>query len=192
MFYKFLSTHTSWLPHEPNIDTFNEPNPDISEIVLPRLAAVGGPREFAKYLHDHDLLQAVTYSNESEKKMLDQLLNQLVADGFPKDVIEMFNVLQLDTFNSTLQQFAREEEDIQHRNANNWLPMEAEYKFKLRPTVSYSDLRQFGFDHLCSPKSKQTTGYIRWLPKLCRLEDGNGMVDIGTYIYFVAVLLLLY
>lgn len=191
MQYKFLSTHTSWLPMEPTPDTFNESNLDVSEIVLPRLAAVGGVKEFAKYLSDNNLLQTVNYNSEDEQKMLEQLQNQLTADGFPKDVVDMFNVLQLDTFNSTLQQFAREEEDIQHRNSTNWLPLEKEYTFKLRPTIAYSDVRNFGFDHLSSRKSKQvkTSGFIRWLPKLPRLDNGNGIVDVGAYIYFVVVLL---
>lgn len=166
---------------EPNPETMNESNIDISEVVLPRLAAVGGASGFVKYLKDNNFVQDVSYNSSDETKMLEQLQNQLTADGFPKNVIDMFNVFELETFTSTLQQFAREQEDIQHRNATGWLPLEKEYTLKLRPTISCSDLRNFGFDHLINkPKQVKTSGIIRWLPKLPRLDNGYGIVDLGT------------
>ena len=195
MQYKFLPSHTVWLPAEPTPDTVtSETILNFSEIVLPRLAAVGGVQAFAAYLKEKKLIHDVNYTSDDELKMLDQLQNQLIADGYPKDVVNMFNVFQLESFNDVLQQFAKEEEDIQYRNSTNWIPLDKkQYKIRLRERATSSDLRCFGFDHLNSSKNKlKKTGYIRWLPSLPRTADGNGSIDVGTFMFFVSLLTLLY
>lgn len=190
MQYRFLSSHTIWLPRTPDLDASESAELFINEILIPRLASVGGIQAFAKSCSEKNMIQCVTYSNDNEKQMSEQLQNQLTADGYPKDIIALLNMCEIDSVNATLQRFINQDEDIRLRNDNNWLPMGKEYNLKLKTSLNGSDFQHIGFD----PYSKRTTkqdknvGYIRWLPNLPRLEDGT--VDIGEHTHLAFILLL--
>lgn len=186
MQYKFLASHRDWLPVEPApVDM--ESGMYFNHIIVPKFVAVGGIQEFAKYLLRKNLIQHVTYSSDTEKAMSIQLQNQLTADGYPPNVIEMFSIFQNDSINGMLEQFARQDDDIRQRSDNNWLPMSDSYQVKLKQSVKIADLQRFGYDGstACNPRDSRkvkSTGYIRWLHNL-PIDSTNGSLDIGTFIY---------
>lgn len=181
MKYKFLASHKDWLPAEPTgVDM--DSNMYFNHIVVPSFVDVGGIKAFAKYLHKEKLINMVTYSNDTEKSMSEELQNQLTAKGYPSNIIEKFHLFQTDSINGMLAQFARDDEDIRHRNDNNWLPMNDEYTLKLKDSVKMTDLQRFGFDGTTAinPRKPKSTGHIRWLRGLPTIAD-TGAVDIGAF-----------
>ena len=178
MQYRFLSGHT-WLPIRPTPTETAVESLFVNDVLIPRLASVGGVQSFANYCKDQGMVNSVTYNTESEKLMSIQLQNQLTADGYPKDIIELLHMCEADTVNSLIQQFLGEEDDIARRRENNWLPMDADYALKIkRSALSASNLIAVGFNpSKLYAKNDKNCGFIKWLPDPPRCPDGS--IDIG-------------
>ena len=188
MQYRFVAYFQTWLPYEPNEEVGDVTNSNlfVNECLIPRLASVGGVQAFAKFLGDQNMIQNATYADLDDKTMMEHFQRQLVAHGYPKDIIDILTMFETESIASLSQQFARQAEDIRQRNDNNWLPMDKNYDLRLKASVQMIDLQQFGYDflHKNSREGKYKTGYIRWLPNLPRNSDGA--VDTGKFYLIVS------
>ena len=179
MQYRFLSTHT-WLPTLPTQETSVE-SLFVNDVLIPRLASAGGIQSFANYCKDQGMINSVTYNTGSEKLMSIQLQNQLTADGYPKDIIELLHMCEADTVNSLIQQFLREDDDIALRGENHWLPMDKDYELRMKKSVLTAEkLIAVGFNpSKLYAKNDKNCGFIKWLLDPPRCQDGS--IDIGKF-----------
>jgi len=178
MKYKFVST----FPYQPQ-----QPEPsavtckELSNIVVPYLASVGGVQKFAKAFK----YAANIFENEpDEQKQCEKLQNLLVADGYPKDVIQLLNMFEADSMKRFMQRYD-DVEQSQHDNTT------MKIKPNLQPENSKFDQLDFNILGTTYTNSK-TSGFIRYLKKLPKVKNestGNEeIIDLGILISSVNLL----
>ena len=147
--------------------------PDVlTDILIPRLAPLGGMAEFARRVLNCNLVA----TTEIERRV--ELHDKLLSHGYPPNLLQLLDMFEADTMNLLLKRFALTEKEIGSLFDDD----EGEFKLKLNPGLQLSD-----FDKLDLNLNNQifynneTTGYIRVLTKLPKTTDESGrcVIDIG-------------
>lgn len=164
MKYKFVSTFPIQPPQPDPSTTYKE----LSEIVIPYLASVGGIKRFAKAFNYGVNL----FENEEDDKILCQKLQRLLtADKYPNDIVNLLNMFELDSMKLFLQRYAN----------NDGLIESGSTAMQFKSNITISKFDQLDFKILESYTNK----------KLSKFESDSGveLVDLGKNVTICSFLI---